>query len=660
MITKTLVFCMAVALPSALIAQAGNPPWKQPTVGSRSAPIIERDGLRFKDLNRNGTVETYEDWRLPPAKRAEDLVRRMTLEEKAGMMMHGTTRSLGPLAVAGVGAGYDTAATGKLIRDAGITSFITRLNAAPSSLAAQNNALQEVAERSRLGIPLTISTDPRNHFQYTVGASVQSGGFSKWPETLGFAALRDPALVRHFADIARQEYRALGIQETLSPQADISTEPRWSRIAGTFGEAPDLARSLVKAYVEGFQHGAAGVDTAGVLAVVKHWVGYGAQKGGLDSHNSYGKWASFSGAGSLDAHIKPFLGAFDAHVGGVMPTYSILHGATLDGKPVEQVGAGFNRQLLTDLLRNRYGFQGIILTDWAITGDCGDVCRNGSPAGQRPTFAGVAMPWGVEDLAKIDRFAKAVNAGVDQFGGSEETPVLVQAVREGKISEARINQSAYRIALAKFRQGLFENPYVDTAAAGRIVGNEGFQAEALAAQRRALVILENKKAILPLVARGKRVFLHDVDSTVAKRYGFNVATDLSQADIAIVRTVAPYQTLHPSYMFGSMQHEGDLGFRNGDKEFEEIKRITAAVPTIVTIYLDRPAILTELKDRAAAVIANFGVSDAALLDVITGTARAEGRLPFELPSSMAEVEAQRSDVPHDTAHPLYPIGYRAR
>ncbi|HEY8833884.1 MAG TPA: glycoside hydrolase family 3 N-terminal domain-containing protein [Gemmatimonadaceae bacterium] len=660
MIGKCLIVLLVVASSSSeLGAQAGNTHSDQRrAVVSRSSHILVRQGVRFRDLNKNGVLDPYEDWRLSPSVRAADLVHRMTLEEKAGMMMHGTARSAGPGGMIGTGAGYDTAAIGKVIRDVGVNSFITRLSGDPRSLAAQNNSLQELAERTRLGIPITISTDPRNHFQYVLGASAQSSGFSKWPETLGFAAIRDPALVHRFADIARQEYRSVGIQETLSPQADLATEPRWSRINGTFGEDPDLTRELVKAYVEGFQHGRSGVDSAGVLAVVKHWVGYGAQKNGFDSHSSYGRFASFSGA--LDTHIKPFLGAFAAHVGGVMPTYSILEGATLNGHPVEQVGAGFNHQLLTDLLRKRYGFEGIVLTDWLITGDCSDLCRNGFPAGERPSFAAVAMPWGVEDLPKVDRFAKAVNAGVDQFGGTEEAQFVVQAVKSGKIPESRINESVYRIAIQKFRQGLFENPYVDTAEAGRFVGNPEFQAEATAAQRRSLVLLENKNGILPLIARGKRVFLHGIDSATAARYGFTVVSDLSKAELAIVRTHAPFQTLHPNYVFGAMQHEGDLGFRNGDPEFEEIKRITAAVPTIVTIYLDRPAILTELKDRASALVGNFGVSDAALLDVLTGVARPEGRLPFELPSSMAEVEEQRSDLPHDTAHPLYRIGYGLR
>ncbi len=654
-VAATLPAATILLTPSLVHAQGA----KAPLVVSRSSRIIEQQGLRFKDLNRNGVLDPYEDWRLAPSARAKDLVSRMTLEEKAGMMMHGTARSAGPGGGIGFGTGYDSAAIGKLIRDVGVNSFITRLSGDPRALAEGDNKLQEMAEGTRLGIPLTISSDPRNHFQYTLGTSTQTGRFSQWPETLGLAATRDAALVRRFADIARQEYRAVGIEETLSPQADLATEPRWSRISGTFGEDVELSRALVKAYVEGFQHGANGVDSSGVVAVVKHWVGYGAQTGGLDSHSRYGRFADFS-SGNLDLHVEPFLGAFAAHVAGVMPTYSILEGAKLNGRPLEQVGAGYNRQLLTDLLRKRYGFDGVILTDWAITNDCLEVCQNGFPAGESPTFAGVGMPWGVEDLSKIDRFAKAVNAGVDQFGGTEEAQYLVQGVRSGKITESRVNESAYRVALQKFRQGLFENPYVDTAAAVLIVGNAQFQKEATAAQRRSLVLLENKNDILPLAARGKRVFLHGVDSATAARYGFTVAADLAHADIAIVRTNAPFQTLHPNYAFGARFHEGDLGFRAGNAEFEEIKRITAAVPTIVTIYLDRPAILTELKDRASALIGNFGVSDVALLDVLTGVAQLEGRLPFELPSSMQEVEAQRSSIPHDTAHPLYGIGFGRR
>ena len=623
-------------------------------------PVLQQGGLQFKDLNRNGVLDPYEDWRLSPEQRARDLVARMTLEEKAGAMMHGTARAAGPMGGVGAGSQYDTAANRALIDSGHVNSMITRLGGLlgggpgsdPASLATQNNALQTIAERTRLGIPVTISTDPRHHFQYVFGATSQPSGFSQWPEPLGFAAIGDSSVVRRFGDIARQEYRAVGIHMALSPQADLATEPRWPRVQGTFGEDAALAERLVHAYVTGFQHGTAGVDSAGVVTVVKHWVGYGAAKDGWDSHAYYGRFAAFPGH-NFEYHIRPFLGAFSANVGGVMPTYSILEG-------FEPVGAAFNRQLLTDMLRGRYGFRGIILTDWAITSDCPERCRNGAPPGERPSFADVGMPWGVENLSMRDRFAKAVQAGVDQFGGTERADMLVDAVRVGQLTVARLDSAVVRIMTQKFALGLFEHPYVNPDSAARLVGNDAFKAAALDAQRRSLVLLENTGRILPLRSpqgRALRVYLHGIAADGATREGWTVVTDPKQADIAIVRLNAPFERLHPQYVFGQFFHEGSLAFRDGDPDYEAFKAASTAVPTIVTVYLDRPAILTPLKAKARALIANFGVSDAALLDVLTGRAKPEGKLPFELPSSMEAVQAQRSDVPHDSARPLYPFGF---
>jgi beta-glucosidase len=443
----------------------------------------------------------------------------------------------------------------------------------------------------------------------------------------------------------------------LSPQADLATEPRWGRIIGTFGEDAALADRLVRAYVVGFQHGTAGLDTGGVITVVKHWVGYGAAKDGFDSHSYYGRFAAFSDNG-LDYHIRPFLGAFAANAAGVMPTYSILEGATWGGRPIEAVGAGYNRQLLTDMLRGRYGFRGIVVTDWAVTWDCNERCKNGAPAGQRPSFADLGMPWGVEELSMRARFVKAVKAGVDQFGGTERADMLVEAVRAGELTEAELDTSVVRVLTQKFALGLFENPYVNVDTAKQIVGSAAFQAVALNAQRRALVLLENKGALLPLRAqRPLRVYVHGVSPDAAAREGWTVVRDPAQAEVAIMRLNAPFEQLHPQWVFGQFLHEGSLAFKNGDADFEAFKRVSAAVPTIVTVFLDRPAILTPIRNGARAVIANFGVSDAALFDVLTGRARPQGKLPFELPSSMDAVAAQRPDLPHDSAKPLYPVGF---
>lgn len=662
----TVATAIGAATPiCAALAQAASTPARraQPALGARSAPILEVRGQRFRDLNRSGTLEPYEDWRLAADVRARDLVARMTLEEKAGAMMHSTARTAGAMGGAGVGAGYDTAANRTLIAGANVNSLVTRLGGEPSALAAQDNLLQEIAEGTRLGIPLTVSTDPRNHFQYVLGASVTAGRFSQWPEALGFAAIGDTALMRRFGDIARQEYRAVGIQMALSPQADLATEPRWSRINGTFGEDADLTGRMVRAYVQGFQHGSRGVDTAGVLTVVKHWVGYGAAAEGYDSHNYYGRKATYSGP-SLAYHVRPFVGALAANVAGVMPTYSILEGATWKGQPVEQVGVGFNRQLLTDVLRGQYGFRGVILTDWGVTNDCNERCRNGAPAGERPSFADIGTPWGVEDLPKRARFVKAVQAGVDQFGGTEDAAMLVDAVRAGELTETRLDESVRRIMSQKFTLGLFENPFVDAGATAQRVGTDAFRAEGLDAQRRATVLLENDGHLLPLRATGRsgalRVYVAGVDTAAVRRAGWTVVTDPSQADVAVMRLVAPFETRHGAWVFGARQHEGSLEFRDGNPAYDEFRRVSAMVPTVVTVYLDRPAILTPLKGRARAILANFGISDDALLDVLAGRAKPAGKLPFDLPASMESVQAQRSDVAHDIVRPLYPFGFGRR
>ncbi len=654
-------------LPSLVLFSAGPATGQvqQPTLGTRSVPIIEQGGLRFRDLDRNGKLDPYEDWRLPPEARARDLVARMTLEEKAGAMMHGTARTGGPTGSVGFGEGYDSAANRALIDSAKVTSMITRLRGDAATLAAQNNLLQEMAERGRLGIPLLISTDPRNHAQNVPGMSSGGSVFSQWPEAPGLAATRDTALVHRFADIARQEYRAVGIQMTLSPQADLATEPRWNRISGTFGEDADLARGMVRAYVQGFQHGARGVDNVGVAAVVKHWLGYGAQRDGLDSHNYYGRFADFgpargSARTNLEYHVRPYLGAFAAHVAGVMPTYSILHGATWDGRAVEPVAAGFNKQLLTDVLRTHYGFKGLLLSDWTITNDCNTRCRQGAPPGQRPSFADIGTPWGMEDVPMRARFVKAVNAGMDQFGGTERTDMLVDAVHAGELTEARLDSSVVRVLTLKFTLGLFENPYVDPAIAARTVGNAEFQAAGLDAQHRSLVLLENKGALLPLRHGALRVYLRGVDSTAVQREGWTVVSDPARAELAIVRLDAPFQVLHPQFVFGSRAHEGSLAFSDSTPGFAEFLRVSARVPTIAVVSLDRPAILTPIKQHARALLASFGESDQALLDVLTGRARPQGRLPFDLPASMAAVLAQRPDLAHDIRQPLYRFGYGLR
>jgi beta-glucosidase len=648
-----LLVCSATAI-------GGEP--KQPILGHRSAPLLNVDGLTFKDLNRNGKLDPYEDWRLPADVRTADLVQRMTLEELAGVMVHGTLPSAGTLAPLGVGKEYDFVKVRQFIDEDHVNTFITRLNGSAEFFAKQNNEVQAIAESSRLGIPVIISSDPRHHFEQVLGAATQDKAFSMWPEPLGFAAVNDPELTRRFADVVRQEYQSVGMRESLAPQADLATEPRWARANGTFGEDADIAKRMVEAYVAGVQNGASGLNSGSVIAVVKHWAGYGAAKDGWDGHNYYGRYADFAGR-NFAQHLIPFTGAFAAQVGGVMPTYSILQDVAIDGKPLEQVGAGFNRQLLSELLRKRYDFRGVILSDWAITKDCLEPCRNGASAGNKPVPQDIGMPWGVEDLTVAQRFAKAINAGVDQVGGTEQSKAIVEDVRNGSIPEARVREAAARILLQKFQLGLFEQPYVDETKAASIAGNKQFVHEGQAAQARAVVLLENKRVastdqpLLPIAAQGKKVYLSGVASKLAEAIGFIVVTDPAQADLAIIRAPAPYESEHPNFFFGSRQHEGRLAFTEKDAAYAELLRVSAIVPTVFLTTLERPLILTNIRPHATALLGDFGISDQALLALITGEVSPGGHLPFELPSSVESVRQQKSDLPHDSQSPLFPFGF---
>jgi beta-glucosidase len=413
---------------------------------------------------------------------------------------------------------------------------------------------------------------------------------------------------------------------------------------------------MVTAYTQGMQGSNTGLTRDGVATIVKHWVGYGASVDGFDGHNYYGRFSRFPGNRFTD-HVTPFLGAFAAGVVGVMPTYNILDGLQIDGTPVEAVGAGFNTQLLGGLLRGTHKFRGMVLSDWAITQDCGTECMTGRP---RQAPQQIAMPWGVESLTKTQRFAKGMNAGIDQFGGVDDGTPFVDAVNAQLLPIARLDEAVARIMVVKFDLGLFENPYVDPAKAATVVGNAQYRTEGLAAQAKAVVVLENRRGARMLPAAGAKLYLHGVDTAVARARGYQVVSDAADADVAVVRIAAPFQTLHPTFFFGSFQHEGDLDYKDTDSTLMRVKAIAAKVPTIVVVYLDRPAILTAIQPLAQTLIGEFGVSDGALFDVLTGTVRPSGRLPFELPRSMEAVRAQAVDVPHDSPSPLYPFGYRAR
>jgi len=616
---------------------------------------FEVDGSTFRDLDHDGQLSPYEDRRVPIHERTIDLLGRMTIAEKAGAMLHATAVGLDPeLGRIGVGASYDLDAVGDLIIDRHITAFISRLTSSPQRFAEQNNAIQLLAAQTRLGIPVTLSSDPRHHFTDSLGASTRATGFSQWPEPLGLAAGADPDVVRRFGDAVRREYRAVGLHMTLAPQADLATSPRWPRIDGTFGENPELVRRLSGAFVEGVQGGRSGLTTRSVAAVAKHWVGYGASRDGFDGHNWYGRFSAFP-SGAFHDHVDAFADMLAFRVAAVMPTYNILAGLELDGVAVEPVGAGFNRQVLTGLLRNHLGFDGVVLSDWAITRNLTAAARTGVPA---QTAADIAMPWGVETLSPPERYAKAINAGIDQLGGEDDPDPILIAVEQGLLSTDRVDACVYRILHQKFELGLFDQPFVSVAEVDAVVGTPELVAAGRRAQLDSIAVLSH--AHWPPVGHDDRVFLHNLDAAPFTDQGFSIVADPGDATVAVANVDAPHEELHPGYFFGRLQHEGDLDFKIGSPTRSRLQMLFETVPSVVVVVnLDRPAILTEIVARASAVIASFGATPSTLCDVLTGRHHSRGRLPFRLARSMDDVRAQPCDRPDENTPPLFPFGHRA-
>lgn len=495
---------------------------------SSGVKLIEDDGYVFKDLNRNGKLDKYEDWRLGFEERAIDLASQLSEEEIAGLMLYSAHQQI-PAQSSGYGA---STYNGKTLEESGAKPsdlsdeqkaflkddnlravLITKVQS-PEVAAQWNNNVQAYVEGMGHGIPANNSSDPRHettaNAEYNYGAG---GEISQWPTSLGLAATFSPELVKRFGQIASKEYRALGITTALSPQVDLASEPRWTRFTGTFGGDPDLTTDLGRAYIDGFQTSDGEAEIAdgwgyeSVVAMTKHWPSGGPEEGGRDAHYNYGKYAVYPGNNLAD-HLQPFVeGAFKLDgptktTGAIMPYYTISYGIDSSGK---NVGNNFSKYILTDLLREKYHFDGIVCTDWMVTADNKAI----------DSFDGKC--WGVEELSVVQRHYEALKAGVDQFGGNNDMKPVLAAFALGvkefgqQAWDKRIRASARRLLLPMFRTGLFENPYLDPAETKKLVGNQDFMKEGYDAQVKSLVMLKNKHHVLPLKNQQLKVY-------VPKRY----------------------------------------------------------------------------------------------------------------------------------------------
>lgn len=688
--------------------------------------IITVGGLNFKDLNKNGQLDKYEDWRLDVDVRAKDLAAKMTKEQIAGLMLYSghqavpaSLRGLGaatyggkPFPESGAKASDITDQQKKFLTEDNLRHvLVTRVQSADVA-ARWNNNVQALVEGLGLGLPANNSSDPRHttvaSTEYNLGAG---GSISMWPEELGMAATFDPAIVQKFGAIGAQEYRALGITTALSPQIDLSTEPRWIRMAGTFGEDPTLATDMARAYVDGFQTSVGtaeiknGWGFTSVNAMVKHWPGGGPGEAGRDAHFAYGKFAVYPG-NNFQAHLTPFVdGAFKLagktkKAAAVMPYYTVSFNQ--DKSNGENVGNAFSKYIITDLLRNKYNYDGVVCTDWRITAN----------EGKTPDiFAGKS--WGVEKLSIAERHYKVIMAGVDQFGGNDAAGPVLEAYQMGvkehgeAFMRKRFEQSATRLLRNIFQVGLFENPYIDPAVSVTIVGKPEFMQAGYDAQVKSIVVLKNKAAILPL-AKMKTVYIpkrfipaakdffgnttpekmeYPVNMELVKKY-FTVTDDPSKADVALVFVKGPaggvgysktdretangYVPISLQYLPYTAVYARPQSMASGDPVVDSAntnrsykgKVFTAAnttdlksildtqaamggKPVIVSMALGNPAVVAEFEKEVSGIIANFGVQDQALLDIISGAKEPSGLLPIQMPVNMKTVEQQKEDVPHD-------------
>jgi beta-glucosidase len=579
--------------------------------------------------------EPYRNASNSVAYRVEDLLGRLSVEDKAGLMFHDIV-AMGPSGqLMDAGNSFGRPDTAAAVRDLRLNHF----NLAGQvdnvrDLVAWHNRLQELALATGPGIPVTLSTDPRHAFSNNPGTEALAGAFSQWPQSLGFAALGDANLVHRYADIARQEYLAAGVRVALHPQIDLATEPRWARIGMTFGEDADLTSRLVSAYVRGFQGSVLGPES--VATMTKHFPGGGPQKDGEDPHFAYGREQVYPG-GQREYHLGPFRAAIAAGTSQIMPYYGMPVGTNW-----EEVGFAFNHAVITGLLRDELGFDGIVCTDWGLISDS--------------VILGQPMParaWGVEHLSELDRTEKIIDAGCDQFGGESRPELVVELVRSGRLSQARIDQSVRRLLREKFVLGLFDQPFLDTNRALATIGRADFVTEGQAAQRAAMVRLTDPGAgsAAHPVRANHAVYVENISPAAANRLG-TVVDDPADADLAVLRLDAPYEPRPGG--FESFFHAGSLEFPADERD--RIVAVCEQVPTIIVLFLDRPAIVPEIARAAAGLLVEFGARDDAVVDVLLGDAQARGRLPFDLPSSTRAVTDSRSDVPYDTAQPLFRFG----
>ena len=723
----------------------------QPVISAQKKSVITVEGKQFKDLNANGKLDAYEDWRLAVDQRVDDLVSKMSLEEKTGMMLIDT---LGPAAGGAVSATADdyinTQKMSRFVFRSVVSATPTSGQVTPEQAANFTNAVQAMSESTRLGIPVVFKSNARNHYEKDprFGISEAAGAFTEFPKEAGLASASlgagDMSQIKNFATVMGDEWKSIGLRGMYGYMADLSTEPRWYRVQETFTEDADLNASIMKTLVQTLQgptvkDGSSVNPNSAVALTMKHFPGGGPQEGGFDPHFAHGKNQVYPG-GNFGYHLKPFMAAMEAGVSAVMPYYGVPINLTYEGVTYDQTGMAFSKQIVTDLLRGKLGFKGYVNSDTGVIND---------------------RAWGLEKKSVAERVAAAINGGTETLSGFHANQTILDLVKAGLVTEARINEAAKRLLKEQFQLGLFENPYVDASKAGGIIGNAANLAVGMDIQRKSVALLQNQDQAgggktLPLKA-GAKVYTMGLAKADVQKYGYIVTdgeanknasgatvTDVNGdavgrpsaagSDYAVIRvevsnnklvpgTTTKYTSTYKSddpatggrinpatgKSWGSTDRcvakadysvedstksclDNGLGFggsfpwENGMMSFTEmaaaqswqispsladIKKVMQEVgdpkKVVLNIYFRQPYVLDDASGlkSAGAIVAGFGVSNTALLDVLSGKVLAtgapfkpQGKLPFALANNSKAIVDNQPDVPgYPEKDTLYKFGF---
>lgn len=631
---KLAALALAAALALSVLPAQAEGEIQQPELEARAKDIIQVDGYSFKDLNDNGELDAYEDWRLSAEERAEDLLSKMTVEQKAAQMVHLTLVSKRDSWFSSDNVGF--ALVYEYIFDVPMEDEEDEedeegkpaVTGSAMNAAVMTNEIQELSESSELGIPVIFSMDTE-----AGAAFVKDATFL--PDEVNLGAANDEALTAAYYEVLKEELMAMGVRMALSPDADLITDPRWGRNQECYSEDTEVVQKLITVAVQTLQDGSE-LTPNSVLATVKHFPGAGAQTGGVD-----GTPLTIS-EDSLELHLAGFKAAIDAGVAAVMP-YGYSTVPYLGGDAVEN-SADQSAAVMTDLLRGEMGYTGIIQTDWGLN------------------------------------FVGATNAGADILGGAG-----VRSTRElvDEVDEERLTDACRRILVAKFQMGLFENPYVDESKAEELIGSDAHKQVAKEAAAKSFTLvkyenaapLEGQKLVVagalaqdvralnsgwtakePIEIEGTSIL--EAIQTKAGDVSFIATAEEVPADLSGVTAVV---------VVGEKSGTHDPAWGATTLEFPEEQTALvdaldkAGANVVAVVVMNRAYVLTPIVEKADSVLLVYrpGVTSGAeaVADTLFGENAITGKLPFQIPATMDQVLNQREDLPKDIVDPLYDYGY---